>query len=55
MNIIENASIKKRLFLIFIVPLVAIILLSSLVIFEHYQDYKHYQKLEIMMNLNSNI
>jgi methyl-accepting chemotaxis protein len=55
MNIIENTSIKKRLFLIFIVPLVAIILLSSLVIFEHYQDYKHYQKLEIMMNLNSNI
>ena len=55
MNIIENSSIKKRLFLIFIVPLVAIIFLSSLVIFEHYQDYKNYQKLEIMMNLNSNI
>ncbi|ADG94746.1 methyl-accepting chemotaxis sensory transducer [Arcobacter nitrofigilis DSM 7299] len=55
MNIIENASIKKRLFLIFIIPLLAIILLSSLVIYDHYQDYKNYKKLEIMINLNSNI
>ncbi|RXJ77128.1 nitrate- and nitrite sensing domain-containing protein, partial [Arcobacter sp. F2176] len=55
MNIIENSSIKKRLFLIFIVPLLAIIFLSTIIISENYQDYKNYQKLEIMMNLNSSI
>ncbi|MGB5920516.1 methyl-accepting chemotaxis protein [Arcobacter sp.] len=55
MNIIENSSIKKRLFLIFFVPLLTIIFLSIIIIFENYQDYKSYQKLEIMMKLNSNI
>lgn len=55
MDFIKNLPIKQRLFLVSIVPVLAIIIIGSILIYDKYGEYKNYQKLEILMNLNSNI
>ena len=55
MNFIKNLSIKKRLLLILIVPIIAIIIIGEMVLMTSYNKYNNYTKLEQLMSVNAKV
>ena len=55
MEYIKNLPIKSRLFLISIIPIIALIIVGGIVINDHYKDYNKYTKLETLVVLNTKI
>ncbi len=55
MNYIKNLPIKQKLFLVSIIPVIALILMAFILISNKYEELQSYKKLEILMTLNANI
>ena len=55
MNFLKNLPIKKKLLVSIIIPMLAILVVSSILLFQGFNKYKNYDKLEVLMNLNASI
>ncbi|MGA1931845.1 methyl-accepting chemotaxis protein [Arcobacter sp. YIC-464] len=55
MNFLKNLPIKKKLLVSIIIPMLAVLVVSSILLFQGYIKYKNYVKLETLMSLNASI